>query len=503
MRKLIIGASVVLGLTIVAAAQAQIEDPIPEPITNHGLAVQIRELVRLPDSSALDPASARGPVGWARVSYVRDLPDGRRFANDSRGFLYLLDSDNEPSLYADVRGAFPNMIFRGLESGFIGFEFHPEFAENGLFYTTHVEQGPGNPVTPDFIPPGFAIGDVTYHDVITEWHANDPRAAEFEGTRRELLRVAHVVANPFHALGHVAFNPTSEPGDPDYGLLYIGSSDLGFSNGGGPNAENPGQTQRLDTLLTAILRVDPRSPSQSGGTKGVGDYTIPAMNPYASDGDPNTFGEIYAHGFRNPHRLSWDMADGTMFAMDIGMSRIEEVNIVHEGGNYGWMQREGYFDNGINIPGGTLDDIYPLPRDVLDGSRPDGFVYPVAVYDHDEGVSITNGFAYRGAIPALRGKFVFGDIQRGRLFAADIDALKAADDGIPRTVAPIEEIQLYVNDPVTGRRRDVSFWELIEEALGRSIERADLHLSRSRDGEIFVTSRQDGWIRMLVPDRAN
>jgi hypothetical protein len=502
MRQLIIQLGIVLGLAAAGIVNAQVENPIPEPIAKHGLAVQIRELARLPDSSALDPARERGPVGWARVSYVRDLPDGRRFSNDSRGYLYLIDGANNVSLYANVRDAFPETVHRGLESGFIGFEFHPEFATNGLFYTVHVERGPGNSAVPNFIPPGFAIDDVTYHNVITEWHANDPGADKFEGTRRELLRVAHIVANPYHAIGHLAFNPTSERGDPDYGLLYIGSTDLGFSNGGGPHQADPTQTQRLDTLLTAILRIDPRSPTESGGVKGVGDYTVPAVNHYAADGDPNTFGEIYASGFRNPHRLSWDMADGTMFAMDIGMSRIEEVNIVHEGGNYGWMRREGYFDNGVNISGGTLDDVYPLPADILDGSRPDGFTYPVAVYDHDEGVAITNGFAYRGSIPALRGKFVFGDIQRGRLFAADIDALKAADDGIPRTVAPVEEIQLYVRD-ANGGRTDIDLWQLVERSLGRSIERADLHISRSRDGELFITSRQDGWIRMLVVDTGN
>ena len=500
MRRHVIQASIALGLAVATSADAQIDNPIPEPVTNHGLAVQIRDLVRLPSSGELDPASARGPVGWARVSYVRDLRDGRRFANDSRGFLYLLDGSDEPSVYANLREVFPHIGFRGLESGFIGFGFHPEFARNGVFYTTHIEQVAGNPATPDFIPPGFAIADVTSHDVVTEWRASNPGAATFAGTRRELLRVAHVVDNPFHAIGHVEFDPTSEPGDPDYGLLYVASTDLGFSNGGGPNASNPGQTQRLDTLIGAILRIDPRSPAQTRGTKGVGDYTIPAINHYAADGDPSTYGEIYAHGFRNPHRLSWDMTDGTMFAMDIGMSHIEEVNIVREGENYGWMRREGYFDNGVNIPGGTLDDVHALPADVLDGSRADGFTYPVAVYDHDEGVAITNGFAYRGSIPALRGKFVFGDIQRGRLFATDVEALEAADDGVPRTVAPVEEIQLYVNDPATGRRLDVTLWELVEQALGRSVERADLHLSESRDGEIFVTSRQDGWIRVLARD---
>lgn len=495
MRQLMLAAVL---LASAQALQAQVENPIPEPIVKRGLAVEIREIARLPDTSELDPAYGSAPVGSARVSYVRDLPDGRRFANDSRGFLYVLDSENEPSLYADAREAFPRSEYGSLESGLVGFEFHPAFAENGLFYTTHVEQVAGNPAMPDFIPPGFTLTDVTYHNVVTQWRANEPAAAVFEGTRRELLRVGHVTDRPFHVLGHVGFNPTSEPGDADYGLLYVGSTDLGFSNGGGPHAANPTPTQRLDTLVTAILRIDPQSPSVSGGTKGIGDYTIPAVNLYAADGDPNTLGEIYASGFRNPSRLSWDMADGTMFAMDIGMSNIEEVNIVHERGNYGWMRREGYFDNGVNLSG-ELGEVYTLPPEILDGSQADQFTYPVAVYDHDEGVAIANGFAYRGAIPALRGKFVFGDIQRGRLFAADIEALKAADDGIPRTVAPVEEIQLYVRD-ANGERTDVTLWELIEQRLGRSVMRADLHLSRSRDGELFVTSRQDGTIRMLVPD---
>jgi len=108
-------------------------------------------------------------------------------------------------------------------------------------------------------------------------------------------------------------------------------------------------------------------------------------------------------------------------------------------------------------------------------------------------------FAYYGKIAALRGKFVFGDVQRGRLFAADLDALKKADDGIPSTVAPIEEIQLYVRG-TSGERDYVSFRDLVERKMGASLARADLHLSRSRDGEILVTSRQDGMIRMLVAD---
>jgi hypothetical protein len=489
----------VLAIWAAAAADAPItSNPIPEPIVKRGLAVEIKDVVRLPDTRGLRPAEQDvTPAGWARVSYVRDLPDGHRFANDSRGFLYVIDSSNQPHVYADLAAAFPRAVYNRLESGFIGFVFHPEFATNGLFYTVHSEVGPGNPKIPDFIPIGYGLKDVTYHNVITEWHATDPAANSFAGTRREILRTAHVVANLTHPMGAVEFNPTAKPGDPDYGLLYTSGSDYGFSNGGGPNASNPAQTQRLDSIITAILRIDPRSPSLTHGRKGLGDYTIPMSNKFAADGNPTTLGEIYAYGFRNAHRLSWD-TDGTMFASDIGMDQIEEINIVHNGGNYGWMKREGYFENG-RARGGALNQLYALSPEILDGRVKDGFIYPVLVYDHDEGHSVTDGFAYHGRIAALKGKFVFGDIQNGRVFASDLAAMKKADDGIPRTVAPIEEVQLYVRDR-NGERVNVSFLELVEKTMGKSLPRADLHISRTREGELLLTSRQDGMIRMLVPD---
>ena len=488
-----------LAIWTAGAIEAQItSNPIPAPIVKRGLAAEIKDLVRLPDTRGIRPADQDvSPAGWARVSYVRDLPDGRRFANDSRGFLYLIGSNNQPQVYANVAAVFPNAVYNRLESGFIGFVFHPEFARNGLFYTVHAERGPGNPKTPDFIPPGFTPKDVTYHNIITEWHATNPKANAFEGTRRELLREAHVVANLTHPMGAVEFNPTAKPGDPDYGLLYTSGSDHGFSNGGGPNANTASQTQRLDSIITAILRFDPRSPKVTGGVKGLGDYTIPMANKFASDGDPKTLGEIYAYGFRNAHRLSWD-TDGTMFASDIGMNNVEEINIVRNGENYGWMKREGVWENG-RWRGGELGQLFPLPADVLNGREKDGLTYPVAMYDHDEGRSVTDGFAYHGRIAALRGKFVFGDIQSGRVFAADLAEMKKADDGIPQTVASIEEIQLYVRD-ASGNRTNVSFQELIDRTMGASISRADLHISRTGDGELLLTSRQDGMIRMLVPD---
>ena len=493
-------------LTIVAAGPvaAQItSNPIPAPIEKRGLAVEVVELARLPDSRGIRPADQDvKPAGWARVNYVRDLPDGRRFANNSRGLLYLFNSKGQPQVYANLAETFPLSVHNRLSAGFVAFVFHPEFAKNGLFYTTHNEHAAGNPGKLDFIPPGYGLKDVTYHNVLTEWRATDPAANVFAGTRREVLRTAHVVERLVHPLGALEFNPTAKPGSEDYGLLYTSGSDFGFSNGYGPNASNPAQTQRLDSIVTAMLRIDPRSPSVTGGRKGLGDYTIPMANKFAAAGPP-ALGEIYAYGFRNAHRLSWD-TDGTMFANDIGMNHIEEINIVRNGGNYGFMKLEGYWVNGRWRGGamgelGALAELYPQPEEILDGRVKDGFIYPVAIYDHDEGRAITSGFAYHGRIAALRGKYVFGDIHAGRIFAADLAALKKADDGIPLTVAPIEEVQLYERD-AGGNRVNVSLQELIDRKMGSKIARADLFISQTRDGELLITSRQDGTIRMLVPD---
>ena len=490
---------VVIGLLAFQRIDAQITaNPFPAPVETRAVAVEIRDVVRLPETRGMRPADQDvNPSGWARISFIRDSPDGRRFVNDSRGYLYLMDSSNKLTVYANVADAFPMANYNRLESGFIGFTFHPEFAKNGLIYTVHSERVAGNPAKPNFVPPGFTAADATWHNVITEWHATNPAGNTFQGTRRELLRVAHMVQNLTHPFGSVEFNPTAKPGTEDYGLLYTSGSDLGFSNGGGDRANNPGQTQRLDSVIGAILRFDPRSPSVSKGTKGLGDYTIPMANRFAGDGDPKTLGEIFAYGFRNTHRMSWD-TDGTMFGSDIGMNNVEEINIIHNGGNYGWMKREGIFENGIIRPGGALNQLYELPAEVLDGKKRDEFIYPVAMYDHDEGQAIAAGFAYNGKIQALRGKFVFGDVQRGRIFVADTAALKKADDGVPRTVAPIEEVQLFVRD-AKGTRTNVTFQELVDKTMGSKISRADLHIGRGRDGELFITSRQDGMIRMLVP----
>ena len=162
-----------LAVSAAGVIYAQITaNPISAPVEKGGLMIEIKDVVRLPETRGRRPPEQDVvPSGWARVSYIRDSPDSRRFVNDSRGFLYLLDRNNQPSVYADVASAFPFAIYNRLESGFIGFAFHPSSRATACSTPCMRERAAGNPATPNFIPPGFTLKDVTYHNVITEWHA--------------------------------------------------------------------------------------------------------------------------------------------------------------------------------------------------------------------------------------------------------------------------------------------------------------------------------------------
>jgi hypothetical protein len=260
--------------------------------------------------------------------------------------------------------------------------------------------------------------------------------------------------------------------------LYIGGGDSGYDayNKGSP------QAQRLDSLFGKILRIDP------AGTNGLsGEYGIPSFNPYANDGNSATLGEIYATGFRNAHRLMWDAVTGTFFTTDIGQNDVEEINILNAGANYGWPLREGTFTY-------TGNNVGPLPPN----ANSDGLKYPVAQYDHDDfggDAAIAGGFVYRGAsIPELVGKFVYGDIVHGRLFYSDVIQLIQANDGIATTTAPVYELFL------TRGGESVTLEQLVLEAIDESdlpADRHDLRFGQTADGEIYVITKQDGWIRRL------
>ena len=183
---------------------------------------------------------------------------------------------------------------------------------------------------------------------------------------------------------------------------------------GGDNVGHSAQGNGQDTsnILGTIIRINPR-----GDNAPNGQYGIPQDNPFVdakqfragnvggeAGCDDGICDEIYAYGFRNGWRASFDSGrNPALMVADVGQNDIEEVDIVHAGGNYGWRIKDGsycFHDNGIQSGFVTDAEFGGVPQ-VID---------PVAQYDHDEGLSITGGFVYRGkAIRALRGHYVFGD----------------------------------------------------------------------------------------------
>ncbi|MEL6824182.1 MAG: PQQ-dependent sugar dehydrogenase, partial [Calditrichota bacterium] len=328
---------------------------------------------------------------------------------------------------------------------------------NGIFYTTHAESE--NSGTPDFIPPVATSIDLQW--VLTEWIASDPQADIFSGSSRELMRVDF--PGTIHGMQDMAFNPTVSSGDPDYGMLYLCLGDAGVTLGG-----TPGNTQVFNSILGNIIRIDPL-----GSNSNNGKYGIPLDNPYATaQGD--TVREIWTRGFRNPHRISWDLeGDNKMLIGDIGERNLEEVNIGIPGADYGWNKREGTFLFDYQ----TRDFVYPLPGN----DSTFNYTYPVAQYDHDEGFAIVGGFVYRGAaIPDLYGKYVFGDIVRGRIFYVDSDSL------IMGQQAGISELTLTVNGMPTT----------LLTIVGES--RADLRFGIDEQNELYILTKQDAMVRKMV-----
>jgi glucose/arabinose dehydrogenase len=237
--------------------------------------------------------------------------------------------------------------------------------------------------------------------------------------------------------------------------------------------------QDLSTPLGKILRINP-----FGNNSANGKYGIPADNPFVNDGDFLTLGEIWAYGLRNPHRFSWDTGgDGKMLIVDTGQAFIEEVNLGKKGANYGWARREGTW----RIEKDNENILYDLP----DNDRDFNYTYPVAQYDHDippgvtefYGIAIAGGFVYRGtAIPELVGQYIFADFgSDGRFFHVPVDELA---DGKQAT---IKELRLFEGN------KERSFLKIVGH------NRTDVRFGIDEAGELYVTSKQDGKVRKIVP----
>ena len=316
------------------------------------------------------------------------------------------------------------------ERGLLGLAFHPGFGNPAspgyqTLYTYNSELIPAG-TTPTYVAPNGATN--SYRNVVNEWKISVTNANVIDPTsRREIISFGKNAAN--HNGGTIAFGPD--------GYAYLGLGDGGNANDAGPSHLVPGgNAQSLSTPLGKLLRFDPLNPALTAGSadpiSANGQYRIPAANPFKGVGQVP---EIYAYGLRNPYRFSFDTVSSNLYAADVGQNNVEEIDRIQAGGNYGWPVKEGDFlFNQTNGPAGTAGTIGAPPGNHSAGS-PAGLIDPVSgsagtlEYDHNEGISITGGFVYRGAaIPELYGKYVFGDLAlqttpvraSGRLFYADL-----------------------------------------------------------------------------------
>jgi len=457
-----------LALPAVAAAQTT-NDPFDTPIeTEEGLAVvDVVEFASLPDSDGQA----------ARMMLLVDEPGtGRMFVNDMRGPLFSVSYDGaEVTLYVDINDPRWGVGVEagGRERGFQSFALHPDFGRAGApgygrFYTW--SDVTDNETPAHFRPTG---GGNTHHTVLHEWVASDAGAATYDGSApRELMRLEQPFGN--HNAGLIAFRPFVERGDPEYGLLYIGSAD------GGSGGDPLNLAQDLGQAFGKILRIDPL-----GSNSANGQYGIPSSNPFTGPDHADTLDEVYALGMRNPQRFGWDPVTGRLFMADIGQNIVEWVSVVPPGGNLGWNDWEGSYRFISRQAVSTAD-----PR-----SDPD-IAYPVVEYGRNDPlmqgrVAATGIRVYRaGPIEQLRDRVIFGDLVSGEILHFDADNLPEGG------TAGIRRVLLRDGDEAK------TFLQLIREKneeQGRSpASRTDLRFGDGPDDRFFILNKHDGTIRELV-----
>ena len=499
--------------------------------------LELEDFLTMPMTGSAD-GKGSNDVLLSRVNTLREEAGGssRLFISDLNGPLYIVDKQTKKfSVYLDFNGndgrngLFHRLtIAQGYGNGLNGFYLDPDYRRNGKFYTVHIEDPaiggsklPSNAHFPGLNVAGYTTtdaiktpGPLQNEGVLVEWTDSNPSNSTFEGTARELLRVQ--LNTRSHPLGDLIFNPAARPGDPDWRVLYLECGD-GASGESTITAirSNP---QRLDSLVGKILRIIPDL-SEHTATSTVsenGRYRIPDDNPFVST--PGARKEIWAYGFRNPHRLNWAIdpanpANNRLVANSVGLHTWEAVYIVRKGTNYGYARREGTEllkpDNTTGpLPG---DDRIPMqvgdtPTDTL--LTP---AYPVIQYGHDStgGDSIGSGFVYNGsAVPALSGKYVFTDLTTGRIWYADYKDMLAADDGKAASTARIHEVKVRWN-----KKAYDSMFPVVETAYhergGKSPRlagrpelvfggRADVRFSIDAAGELYLYSKGDGVIRKVI-----
>ncbi len=403
----------VIMIGLASPASADHGDPIPEPVPASDAEFELQ----LVADGFTTPLLGTHAPGNNRQLFVVDQV-GTVTAIDLRSngggvpdsFTFLDVGPSGADLLVPL-GAFGPGSFD--ERGFLGLAFHPDYRRNGLVYTYTSE--PLESGAPDFTTladdePRQSNASLS---VIREWRVDDPKRAESTvdpDSSRVVMRIEQPQFN--HNGGDLAFGPDD--------MLYIALGDGGSADDQGAGHADGGNGQDLSegNVLGKILRIDP-----TGSNSANGQYGVPADNPFVGATGAD---EIFAYGFRNPFRMSFDTETGDLYAADVGQNDIEEIDVVVSGGNYGWPIKEGtfLFDMNGDGPGFTTADSPGAPAGLID---------PIAQYDHDEGVSVTGGFVYRGnRVKDLRDTYVFGDFTasfagpQGRLFHIDRDGQLAA-----------------------------------------------------------------------------
>ena len=246
-------------------------------------------------------------------------------------------------------------VSRENEMGFLGIAFHPDFNANHKYYVS-------------YDPPG------TYFNIVDERIADATGMKDSGAPPRTLFKIPDKYSN--HNGGTIAFGPKD-------GYLYYGTGDGG--SGGDPdgNAQNP------KALLGKFLRIDVINRTDPGL-----EYGIPADNPFAKSTDGSRR-EIFALGVRNPWKWSFDPLNGDLWVGEVGQDRIEEVDLITLGGNYGWKVMEG-----------------------PEGTPTDNMILPVFSYTHNTGTCIIGGVVFRGnSASKYYGTYFTADINTKKFWA--------------------------------------------------------------------------------------
>lgn len=362
--------------------------PAPLPPPPAGLATDVQRV--------FDQISFSSPVALMQAPG----DNSRWFAVEQSGVIRVFDNDpnvvqGAVAVFVDISGR----VTSGGERGLLGMAFHPNFAANGRVYLSYTGGG-------------------TLTSIISEFSV-DPVSGNLDPSSEAIiLTVPQEASN--HNGGNIAFSPIDN-------LFYIG-----FGDGGGAGDPNE-RAQNTNYILGSMVRLD---------VDGASPYAIPATNPFASntnciDGTGTMpCPEIYAWGFRNPWRFSFDSQTGELWVGDVGQGTWEEIDRVEAGMNYGWDEREGAhcFEPSAGCSLNNVD--------------------PITEYDHNLGFSVTGGYVYRGsAIPSLQGYYVFGDYGSGRIWGIPANSAQGvAPEELDNTALSIssfaegEDGELYALD---------------------------------------------------------